>query len=59
MISGNTDTSAMFKKPPAEKGKTQREAAFSGSTAFIQRAKQEPAMPMVAVAIWAWAASNL
>ena len=57
--SGNTETSAMLRKPPAEKGSTHRDVAFSGSTASTHNAKQAPIMPIAAVANCALAASNL
>ena len=57
--SGNTETSAMLRKPPAENGSTHRDVAFSGSTASTHNAKQAPIMPIAAVANCALAASNL
>ena len=58
-ISGNTDTSAIFKNPPAEKGKIQSEFALSASTALIQIATHAPVIPVAAVANCALAASYL
>ena len=57
--SGNTETNAMLRKPPAENGSTHRDVAFSGSTASTHNAKQAPIMPIAAVANCALAASNL
>ena len=57
--SGRTVTSAIFRNPPAENGKTHRDVAFSGSTASTHNAKQAPIIPIAAVANCALAASNL